>query len=65
VECDLVWYGSKVETIVGICSWNLLNKNNIGVVWRPSNKDHLQINSACIGMQVWRNQMKVQGFDLA
>jgi len=51
VECDIMQYDSKVETIVGIHLQNLLGKNSFKVV-QPSNKDHLQINSACIGMLV-------------
>jgi len=32
VECDLMRYESKVETIVGIHSQNLLGENNLGGV---------------------------------
>jgi hypothetical protein len=41
VECDLVQYESKVETIVEIHSWNFLGENNFIGVRRPSQKDQL------------------------
>jgi hypothetical protein len=41
MECDLMQYDSKVETIVGIHLWNLWNENNFGSVQKPSQNDHL------------------------
>jgi hypothetical protein len=41
MECDLMRYESKVETIVGIHLWNLLGENNFEGVQKPSQKDHL------------------------
>jgi hypothetical protein len=50
MECDLVQYENKVETIVGIHLWNLLLEVNFEGVQTPSKNDHLQINVTCIGM---------------
>jgi hypothetical protein len=50
VGCDLVQYGNKVETIVGMHSQNLLGENNLEGVQKLSQKGHLQINVACVGM---------------
>jgi hypothetical protein len=43
-----VQYENKVEIIMEIHSSNLLGENNFGNVQRPSQKDHLQINLACV-----------------
>ncbi len=45
VEYDLMQYENKVETIMGIHSWNLLNENNFRSVQKPSQMEHLQIKA--------------------
>jgi hypothetical protein len=50
MECDLEQYENKVETIVGIHLDSFTNVNNFRGVRKPSEKNHLKINSACIGM---------------
>jgi len=55
MECDLVWYENKVETIVGIHLRNFLGENNFKGVQKPSKKDHLQINSTCVN---WIDSLK-------
>jgi hypothetical protein len=55
MECDLMWYENKVETTMRIHFQNLMDENNFRCVQKPSWKDHLQINVACIGMLTWRN----------
>jgi len=44
---------------------NLLGENNFKGVQKPSQKDHLPIDGACVGMLVSKNQKKVQGLGLA
>jgi hypothetical protein len=36
MECDLVRYENKVETTMGIHSWNLLGENGFRGVQKPS-----------------------------
>jgi hypothetical protein len=36
MECDLVQYENKVETTVGIHSWNILGESSLKGVQRPS-----------------------------
>ncbi len=55
MECDLVRYENKVETIEGIHSLNLLGENYFKGVQKSSQKDHLPIDAACVGMQAYRN----------
>jgi hypothetical protein len=50
VECDPMQYENKVETTKGIHTFNFLNKNNLEGVQNTSQKYHLPINVACIGM---------------
>ncbi len=50
MEFDLVWYENKVEIIVERQSRNLLGENSSRGVQKPFQKDHLQINVACIRM---------------
>jgi hypothetical protein len=57
VECDLVWSKSKVETIVGIHSQNFRGESSFKGVQTPSQKDHLQRNSTCLGMLAWRDHI--------
>ncbi len=38
MECDLVRYENKVETIMGIYSWNLLGESKFEGVRKPSQK---------------------------
>jgi hypothetical protein len=64
VECDLVRYENKVEIINGIHSLNLFDENYFRGVHKPSYKDHLSINVACVGMLAWRNQKKAWGLSL-
>ncbi len=64
VECDLVKHENKVGTIKGIHSLNLQGENNPKGVQKPSQKDHLPINAACIGMLTWKNRKKARGPDL-
>jgi hypothetical protein len=64
VECDLEWYENKVETIFKIHLLNFLGENNFEKVQKPSRKDHLSINGACVGIQAWKNQKKTWGFGL-
>jgi hypothetical protein len=52
VECDLVQYENKVETVVKIHSHNLLGENNFEIFQKPSQNDHLQINATCIRMPI-------------
>jgi hypothetical protein len=35
--------------------FNLLGENNLKGVQKPSQKDHLLIDGACVGMQIWKN----------
>jgi hypothetical protein len=50
MECDLEQYERKVETIVGINLESFMGVNFFEGVKKPSQKNHLQINLACIGM---------------
>jgi hypothetical protein len=52
VICDLVRYENKIETTNGIHSLNLLGESNFEGVQKPSQKDHLSIDVACIKIQV-------------
>ncbi len=52
VECDLVQYENKVGTTKRIYLLNLQGENNPKGVQKPSSKDHLPINAACIGMPI-------------
>jgi hypothetical protein len=45
-------YENKVETIEGIHLLNLLGENNPKGVKKPSWKDHLSINVACVEMLI-------------
>jgi hypothetical protein len=65
VEWDFKGYENKVETIEGIHSLNLLNENNLEGAPKPSQKNHLSIDGACVGMSTWKNQKKTWGFGLA
>jgi hypothetical protein len=56
VECDVMWYENKVETNVKIHLGNFLDENNSRIIQKPSQKDHLWINVACVGMLNWKNQ---------
>ncbi len=64
MECDLVQYEKKVETIAKIHSHNLLGENNLEYFQKPSQNDHLQIILACIWMPIWRSMTKVWSFDM-
>ncbi len=55
VECDLMWYDNKVEIIMEVHSQNLLGENNPKGVQKPSQKDHLQTNVACVRMHAWKS----------
>jgi len=50
VECGLVQYENKIGIIEAIHLLNLQGENNFKSVQKPSQKDHLLINVACIGM---------------
>jgi hypothetical protein len=50
MECDFMQYENKVKTTKGINSPNLLGENIPKGVQKPSQKDHLSINVACIRM---------------
>jgi hypothetical protein len=50
VECDPVRYENKVKITKKIHSLNLLSENNVENVQKPSQKNHLSINAACIVM---------------
>ncbi len=50
VECGPMQYENKIETTKGIHSLNLQGENNFEGVHKPSQKDDLLINVACIGM---------------
>jgi len=50
-----MWYENKVEIIMQVHSQNLLGENNPKGVQKPSQKDHLQINVACIRMHAWKS----------
>jgi hypothetical protein len=52
VECDLMQYENKVGITEGIHSLNLQGQNNPKGVQKPSQKDHLLVNVACIGMLI-------------
>jgi hypothetical protein len=65
MECDHVRCENKVETIKGIHLLNLLGENSPKGVQKPSQKNHLPINVACIEMPIRKNQKKVQGLNLA
>jgi hypothetical protein len=52
MECDLVQYEKKVQTIVKIHSQNLLGENNLEKVQKPSDKYHLEINATCIRIPI-------------
>jgi hypothetical protein len=55
VEWDPKQYENKVETIEGTHSLNLLNENNLEDAQKPSQKDHLSIDGACVGVLTWKN----------
>ncbi len=48
--CDPMQYENKVETIKRIHLLNLLSKNNPKGEQKPSQKNFLLINVACVGM---------------
>ncbi len=48
MECDLVWYESKIETIMGMHSWSFLGESTLKSIQTPSQKYHLQINLTCV-----------------
>ncbi len=50
VECDHMRYENKVGTIERIHLLNLQGENNFESVQKPSRKDHLLINAACVRM---------------
>jgi hypothetical protein len=50
VECDLVRYENNVEITDGIHSLNILGENYFKGVQKPSQKNHLLINMAWVGM---------------
>ncbi len=50
VECDHVQYENKFGTIEEIHLLNLQGENSLEGVQKPSQKDHLSINAACVGM---------------
>jgi len=50
MECDLMWYENKFETIEGIHSLNFSSENIPNSVKKLSHKDHLPINVACVKM---------------
>jgi len=52
VECDLYQYENKAEIIEGIHSLSFLGENNPEGVQKPSQKDHLLTNGACVRMPV-------------
>ncbi len=52
VKCDLVQYGNKAETIVGIYLQNFMGENSPEGVQKPSQNDHLQINVTCFRMSI-------------
>jgi hypothetical protein len=52
VECDPMRYENKVETIEGIHTLNLKDKDNLKGVQKTSQKDHLLINVTCMECQV-------------
>jgi hypothetical protein len=41
-----------------------LGENNFEGVQKPSQKDHLPTDGACIRMLIWKDQKKVQGLSL-
>jgi len=43
---------------------NLSSENNFKGVQKPSHKNYLQLNVACVGMLTWKSYMKVQGPNL-
>jgi len=45
VDCDLMWYENKVETIERIHSLNFLGENSPKAVKIPSQKDHLSTDA--------------------
>ncbi len=47
LECGLVQYENKVETIEGIHLLNLQNEHNLEGVQKPSQKDHLHLSLLC------------------
>jgi hypothetical protein len=55
MDCDLMWYENKVETIKGIHLLNLLSENSPKGIKKPSQKDHSPINATCVGMLTRRN----------
>ncbi len=59
VGCNLVQYGNKVETIVGIHLQKIMGENSPKSVQKPSQNDHLQINVTCFGMSIWKKKKKV------
>ncbi len=50
VECDLMQYENKVETTKGIYSFNFQGENSFKGVQKPSQKDHLPLNAAYVGL---------------
>ncbi len=50
MECDPMRYENKVEIIELIHSPNQLGENNLEGVQKPSQKDHLLVDVACVGM---------------
>jgi hypothetical protein len=52
VECGLVQYENKVRTTKGIHLLNLQGENSPKGVQKPSQKDHLLINVACVGISI-------------
>ncbi len=64
MECDLVQYENKVETTMRIHLWNLMGENSLKDVLKSSQKYYLWTNVTCIGMSIWKNQTKAQGFGL-
>jgi hypothetical protein len=45
-------YENKVRTTKGIHSLNLQGENSLEGIQKPSHKDHLSINAACVGMLI-------------
>jgi hypothetical protein len=56
-----IWEQSWIKRIQSL---NFLGENNFEGVQKPSQKDHLLTNGAYIGMSVWMNKEKFQGFGL-
>jgi hypothetical protein len=50
VEYDPVRYENQIETIKRIHSFNLQGENSFEGVQKPSQKDHLPLNAAYVGL---------------